>query len=222
MIQLEALKKLAGSLPAATLIAAGFALVIYPFTSAAQAATDSETPTLTVTVQAAITLTLPVTTIAFPALTPGTPVATSSTSTIATNNGTGFNFALSRSDDNATMDLTTDAAVDIPDMTEWIPAAATTSAGRSEAYAATTSLAFRVPITGTTTCLQAATWWGADGSPLFAGIPTSSAASKKIADCSVYQAGNSSLPIWYKLDVPTTQRTGSYDGTVTYTVTTNP
>jgi hypothetical protein len=222
MIELQDIRRFMKLVPSVMLLAAGCALVAYPFTTAAQAATDSETPTLTVTVQAAITLTLPVTTIAFPALTPGTPVATSSTSTIATNNSTGFNFALSRSDDNATMDLTTNAAVDIPDMTEWVPAAATTSAGRSEAYAATTSLAFRVPITGTTTCLQAATWWGVDGSPLYAGIPTSSAASKKIADCSVYQGSNSSLPIWYKLDVPTTQQTGNYDGTVTYTVTTNP
>lgn len=222
MKQLLQLRRALRLAPAAALLVAGCSLVVYPFTSAAQAATDSETPTLTVTVAAAITLTLPVTTIAFPTVTPGTPVATSSTSTIATNNATGFNFTLSRSDDNATMDLTTDAAVDIPDMTEWVPAAATTSAGTAASFGATTSLAFRVPITGTTTCLQAATWWGVDASALYAGIPTSSAASKKIADCSIYQSGNSSLPIWYKLDVPSTQKTGSYDGTVTYTITTNP
>jgi hypothetical protein len=209
-------------LPTAALLIAGCGLVVYPFTPAAQAAADSETPTLTVTVQAAITLSLPVTTIAFPALTPGVPVATSSTSTISTNNATGFNFALSRSDDNATMDLTTNAAVDLPDMTEWVPAAVTTSVGRSASYGATTSLAFRVPILGTTTCLQADTWWGLDAAALYAGVPSSSAASKKIADCSVYSSGNSTLPIWFKLDAPTTQQAGSYDGTVTYTVTTNP
>ena len=222
MLSLANIRRILQLVPAAALLVAGCGLVAYPFASSAQAATDSETPTLTVTVQAAITLTLPVTTIAFPALTPGTPVATSSTSTIATNNATGFNFALSRSDDNATMDLTTNAAIDIPDMTEWVPNAATTSAGTAASFGVTTSLAFRVPILDTTTCLQAATWWGVDASALYAGVPTSSAASKKIADCSVYSSGNSSLPIWFKLDVPSTQQAGSYDGTVTYTVTTNP
>jgi hypothetical protein len=206
------------------LTAVGLSLVAWPLTPAARAVTSTATPTLTVTVAATITLTLPVTTLAFPTLTPGTAVATSSTSTISTNNGTGFNFSLSRSDDNATMDLTTDAAVDIPDFTEWVPGSATSSAGRSASFSASTSLAFHPALLGTTTCLQAATWWGANdaGSALFAGIPTSSAASKKIADCSDYRSSASTLAIWYKLDVPSTQRAGAYDGTVTYTATTNP
>jgi len=209
-------------LPAIMLMAMGLSLIVWPLTPAAQAASSTQTPTLTVTVAATISLSLPVTTLAFPTLTPGTPVATSSTSTITTNNATGFNFSLSRQDDNATMDLTTDATKDIPDMTEWIPNAVTSSAGTAASFGVTTSLAFRMAVLGTTTCVQGATWWGVDASALYAGIPSSSAASKKIADCSIYQSGGSTLAVWYKLDVPSTQIAGSYDGTVTYTATTNP
>jgi phage-related protein len=68
------------------LTAVGLSLVAWPLTPAARAVTSTATPTLTVTVAATITLTLPVTTLAFPTLTPGTAVATSSTSTISANN----------------------------------------------------------------------------------------------------------------------------------------
>lgn len=221
MIQLTKLRGAFRMAPAAALLVAGCSLVVYPFTSAAQAATDSQTPTLTVTVQTAISLTLPDTTIALPALTPGVPVATSSTSTISTNNATGFNFQLNRTDVNTTLDLISDGSVDITDKTEWIPGAATSSVGNSATYSGT-GLAFRTADFGTATCLDAATWWGSDGSPLYAGVPTSSAANKKIADCSYYQGSSQDVAIWYRLDVPTTQRSGAYNGTVLYTVTTNP
>lgn len=199
------------------LILLGLSFVVLPFIIPyGNAATES--PSLSVTISSTLTLTVPVTSIALPALTPGSPVSTTSTSTIATNNSTGFNFSLNRDDPDTTLDLSTDATTNIADKTAWSPGASTSTVGNAATYSGT-GMAFRVPISGTGGCAQAETWWGTDSAQLHAGIPP---ATQEIADCSVYQGSSNDVVISYRLDVPATQKTGSYTGSVTYTALANP
>ena len=165
---------------------------------------------------------------AFPDLTPGTLVATTSILQVRTDNSTGFNITVERDDADTTMDLDTDAAVNIPDKTEWIAPTATTTAGN--ATASTTepqTLQFRVRQSGTETPNYASTWWGTDDTTtnaLFAGFASSTAptANKRIIDRSTAATASTTSYVLYNLDVPTSQNTGAYSGSITYTATANP
>lgn len=170
-----------------------------------------------------LTISLDGATEAFPPLTPGTLVATSSIVTIRSANQTGFSLAVRRSNATATLRLTTNTSLTIPDKTNWSPGLATTSAGN--ATASTTeplTLQFRVKQTGTDTANYASAWWGTDDTTvnaLFAGLPSS---DTEIANRSTSALATTTISVLYNLNVPSTQPSGDYSGDVVYTVTANP
>ena len=191
----------------------GLMLLAVPFSPFAKAATS--TATLSVTVLSTLSLSINSTTVAIPNLTPGTPVSAISTSTVLTNNSTGFSFSLHRNTAGQTLSSGSNT---ITDKTAWAPGANTSTPGNAATYSGT-GLAFRVPTANTSACAQATSWWGSDGSPLHAGTNTS---ATEIANCGSYQAASTSVAISYYLDVPSTQPTGAYTGGVTYTAVVNP
>lgn len=157
---------------------------------------------------------------AFPAVTPGSISATSSIMTITTSNSTGFVATVIRDDSTGTMSL---GSVYIPDKTAWSAPGATTTPGN--ATASTTepqTLQFRVRQAGTDTPNYASTWWGTDDTTAnarFAGFPST---AQNIINRSTAAGSGTSAVVLYNLDVPVTQRTGTYSGSITYTVTANP
>lgn len=158
----------------------------------------------------------------FPALTPGTAVSTSSILSVYTNNSTGFNASLFRNNSLATLLLTGSSTISIPDKTAWAPGATCATAGN--ATASTTSpltLSFRVQQTGTDASNFCSAWWGSNDTSLalFAGLPST---AQQIVNRSTASSPTTTTQVLYSLNVPGTQQTGSYTGTVTYTVTANP
>lgn len=158
-----------------------------------------------------------------PTITPGSLAATSSILKVNTNNVTGFNVTLVRANAAATLLLATDASVSIGDKTDWTAPAATTTSG--PATASTTqpqTLQFRLWKAQSDISIYSNTWWGSDDTvvnALFAGIPST---TQTIANSSVPAPATSTARILYDLSVGTTQKTGTYNGNVTYTATANP
>jgi hypothetical protein len=148
-------------------------------------------------------------------LTPGTPVSASSVCTTTTNANGGYDVSVKRDDADTTMDHSTDASTNITDKTAWdrtTPNAVT--------YA-TTGLAFSV---FASTATKNTTWWGSgsachDASNLYAGFPTT---YTNIMEHASYSAASTTTSICYRVDVPATQKSGSYTGSVTYQVTSKP
>jgi hypothetical protein len=159
----------------------------------------------------------------FPPQTPGALVATSSILIVSTTNATGFNITILRSTSAATMTLNTDSIVTIPDKADWIAPAATTTVGN--ATASTTqpnTLQFRVQQGGTDAPNYASSWWGSNdttASALFGGIPST---TQTIINRSTSALSTTTAYILYNLNTPSTQKTGTYSGTMTYTATANP
>lgn len=190
-----------------------------------------EAVSLTVTV--AQTLTFTTTTNQFGTLTPGTYKIATTTLSVTTNDIAGWNVTLSGDDVAASTacDLDTDASVGITDQTQWIPGAATTTAGNAVVRASLNStgdvLAFRMMSASSTngTPFLSTAWWGAsdvDGTALWAGI-ASSTVSRQIgnAGSGSYSATAHINTVQYYLDVATSQQQGSYSCPLTYTATGN-
>lgn len=156
----------------------------------------------------------------FPAVTPGTLSATSSILSVKTTNASGFNISIQRTDTVGTMSL---GSTYIPDKTDWFAPGATTTAGN--ATASTTqplTLQFRVRQAGTDVPNYASAWWGTDDttpSALFGGI---SSTTQTIINRSTAAAATTTAFVMYDLNVPATQKNGTYSGSITYTVTANP
>ncbi len=180
-------------------------------------------------------LTFTTTTNQFGTLTPGTAKFATTTLSVSSSNSTGWNVILSgddRATGNTTLDLTTDPSVGITDQTEWIPGAATTTAGNAVRIGSLINsadvLAFRVMTASGTAAFRASAWWGTtdaytdSATTLWAGFASSTASNKKIGNTSVTSGGTALSTVLYYLDVPTTQQNGSYDGGLTYTATANP
>lgn len=194
--------------------------------------TDSATCN-TFTTAVAATLTFVVSTNNFPTLTSGSPVFATTTLSVNTNNSTGWNVTVSRDTAAATMALNIDSTVKITDQTDWIPSAATTTAGnavRISSFINTQKvLAFRVMTASGTASFISTAWWGTtdayidSATTLWAGIASSTAANLKIGNSSVSSGGSAVLnTVLYYLDVPSTQQSGAYSGGITYTATMNP
>ena len=185
----------------------------------AQAATATYGVTLQTNVQEVITLTCDSATVNLGNLTPGTPVTGTSVCTGTTNANGGYNLAVLRNDATTTMDKTTDQTVDITDKTTWDP---TASAGAGNAVTwAGTGLGFTV---FASTANKSTTWWGTgttvtDANNKYAGFPVAYA---NIMSYTSYSAASTTTSIGYKLDVPSTQKSGAYDGIITYQATSTP
>lgn len=153
------------------------------------------------------------------ALTPGTPITDkTSTLTVTTNNAGGFNIKASRDDNDTTLDLQSDATVNITDQTAW-----NSGAPNSEIITSGVDvLAFRVKQAGTDSDCYSSTWWGTGDvlgtSAKYAGLPTP---LDTIVNDTTYESASADSIILYYIDVAGTQKTGTYDGGVTYTATVN-
>lgn len=176
-------------------------------------------------------LTFVVSTNNFSSITPGIAVFATTTLSVDTDNSTGWNVTVSRDDTDTTMDLDTDAAVNITDQTAWVPGAATTTAGNAVRISSLDSsgdvLAMRVMTASGTQAFKSTSWWGTtdayidSATTLWAGFNST---AKKIGDSSVSCSGSNCAlnTVLYYLDVPSTQKTGVYSGGITYTATMNP
>ncbi len=191
----------------------------------------AETENLSVTVQTSSVFS--VDTNNFPTnITPGTPVYATSTTSVTTNTSGGWYVELygaDRATGDTTMDLGTDASVGITDKTEWIPGAATTTAGNATLITSGDDvLGFRVMSASGTPRFLSTTWWGtADGWPgsgttLWGGFASTTAVNKKIGQISSgdYNSGTALNTVQYYLDVSSGQQTGAYSGNLIYTLVT--
>ncbi|MDP2856287.1 MAG: hypothetical protein Q8N90_04240 [bacterium] len=172
-----------------------------------------EGQTISVSVTSTISFTVATSTIALATLTPGTTPVTATTSCeTSTNNAGGWTLSAKRDDATSTMDLTTDETVNFPDATAWN--------GSNSSGTPGTNLSFRVYQTGTGSGLYSTTWWGTtDGSPLYAGFPSS---NQSIATIATYVSSAQTVVYGLRADAPLTQKTGSYDGAITLTALANP
>ena len=164
----------------------------------------------------ALTFTTDSSTEAFPSLTPGTLVATSSILSVTTGNSTGFTVSLVRASTTATMGLIGDAATIIPDKTDWMAPGATTTPGAATASTTQSqTLQFRVRLSGTDTPNYASSWWGSadtTAAALFAGIPST---TQSIINRSVSAPSGTTAYVLYNLDVPLTQKNGNPEASLT-------
>lgn len=179
----------------------------------AKAATDDATLTTTVLEYLTFTLTTG-DTVPFGNLTPGTPIPAPSSGTIATvttNSGNGYTIGLH--DGVASTDssmLHTDATTRITDVTAGditTPAVWGTSTGVGiTLFAADTTKEAKW---GTGTTYN-------DANNKYAAVPETAATAHTAAG---FKAGADTSSWAFKIDVPNTQKTGAYSGTVTFTAT---
>jgi hypothetical protein len=149
----------------------------------------------------------------------GSPVSNSTTCTVTTNDEDGYNLAIV--DDNGAGDVVLNNSngsgsdFEIADKTAWnlaSPNAATWSG---------TGLGFSVYAS---TATKNTTWWGTgnschDSNNLYAGVPDT---NTNIMEHTSYSNSSTTTSICYRADVPSTQASGEYTGSVTYTATGRP
>ncbi len=179
-----------------------------------RAAVDTEQVTLQVTVNEVLVLDVDSATVDMGSITPGTPVTGSTVATVTTNANGGYVLKVKRDDADTTMDHTVLPSFNITDKTAWDGSSSATSWSG-------TGLGFSVYAS---TASKNTTWWGTgttcdDANNKYAGFPSS---YTTIMDHGSYSASSTTTSICYKLDVPSTQRSGAYDGTITYQATSKP
>lgn len=153
----------------------------------------------------------------------GVPVSNTTTCTVTTNDEDGYNLSVEddRGSDNALFHETQNGTADgqIADKTPWDPTA-NTGDGNAVAWSGQ-GLGFGVL---SSTADKDTTWWGtgttcADANQRYAGLPDTSA---NIMEYSSYANGSTATTVCYRVDVPATQISGEYNGSVTYTATGRP
>ncbi len=215
-----------------SLFVSGTLFLVVLLTSQAYASTV----TLSVVVNTSITFTS--STDNFSTITPGTVAFATTTLSVATNDTAGWNVTLSGDYKNSqpqnNLQLTGATSTQISDQTEWIPGAATTSAGNAVRISSFGSsgnvLAYRVMSASSSngTPFLATTWWGTtdaytdSATSLWAGI-SSSTVSRQIGNAGTgsYSATAHLNSVVYYLNVGATQKTGTYTAPLTYTATGN-
>jgi hypothetical protein len=156
-------------------------------------------------------------------VTPGIVSATTSILSAKTTNASGFIISVQKQNSDFTLKLNTDSNVVIADKTEWIAPGATTTSGNATASSTQpNTLQFRVRVANTDSANLASSWWGSNdlnSGALFGGFPST---TQKIADRSTSAPATTTTTVLYNLNVPTTQKTGTYSGDIIYTATANP
>ncbi|MDD5397237.1 MAG: hypothetical protein PHW24_04235 [Candidatus Moranbacteria bacterium] len=198
---------------------------IFTTTVMVRAFADNKPVTITATILE--TLTLACNNATIPNLTAGTPQSVQATCTVTTNGQNGFNLKVNKT--TAGNDAT--KTLKHSDGTTWI----TDTGSGLTAFDGTTAtpvtwgtskgLGFRVGVVSTTPNANSLNlpagyaMWGNDGATAeYAAFPVT---AQTIYNYASYAAAASTISIEYKLDVPTTQKSGAYTGTVQYTATTN-
>jgi len=211
-----------------------------PFALAAQVYAAGQAVTLNVSVQTSLTFTTTNQGFANGAtnVTPGTALMATTTLSVTTNDTNGWLVTLSgdnKSTSNNNLQLGGNTSVQIPDQTEWINGAATSSAGNAVRISSLgnsgNELAFRVMSASSTNgaFFFAPSWWGSadnyltdNAATLYAGI-SSSTVQRQIGNAGAgsYNANAHLNDVQYYLKVGVTQQTGSYTAPLTYTATGN-
>ena len=197
--------------------------------------TYAATGAVTLTATVATSLTFTTTTGAgdqFGTISPGTFKFATTTLDTVTNDVLGWIVSLSgdsKTTANNNLQLAANAA-SVTDQTEWVPGAATTSAGNAVIRTSLTNaqnvLAFRLAASSTNgAALTSSTWWGAtdvDGTAKFAGI-ASSTVQRTIGNAGTgsYSATDHYNSVYYYLNVAASQQTGAYSAPLTFTATGN-
>lgn len=189
-----------------------FVVAVFVFMQAMEihSATSSQV-TLNTTVSSAISVSC-TSSVELGSLVAGSPVSGSTTCTTSTNNSNGYYVQVKRDDATGTLKS---GATYIPDKTAW------TSNTPNAAVWSGTGLGFRVKQTGTTATYNT-TWWGADdtaSNAKFAGLPSG---YETIMNHPSYSASTTNTVVDFKVDVPPSQATGNYSGTVTFQTIANP
>lgn len=192
-------------------------LIVSP-NSISIAATATDQVNLSVTVDSTISLGCGAD-VGLGTLVAGTPVLGSSTCTVTTNSEDGYDLQVKRDDGDTTMDKDGEDATNIDDKTGWDPTS-NSGSGNASTWSGT-GLGFGVYAS---TATKDTTWWGSgttydDASNKYAGF---SSTYTTIMDHDSYSATSTTTSISYKLDVPSTQKSGAYSGSITYQVTTKP
>lgn len=203
------------------------------FTALGQVVADTAGVTLSVTVQTSLTFSVPDTAqAAFGNLTPGTAKFATSTLVVTTNDTAGYVISLSgdnKTDTANNLQLGGSSATQITDQLEWIPGAATTTAGNAVLQSALDNsgnvLAFRVMSASSTngTSFLSTDWWGAGdvtANALWAGIAsTSPQRTIGFAGAGSYSVDSHRNSVEYFLNVAASQPTGAYSAPITFTAT---
>ena len=152
-------------------------------------------------------------------LIPGIPQSNITTCTVTTNDAEGYDLQLTddRGSNNTLQHTTQGSTIDgqIQDKTPWNPTSpnATNYTGEGLAFGILTSNATKNN-----------TWWGTgdtcdDTDQLYAGIPQS---DTTIMEHTSYSNTQTDTEICYRVNVPSTQISGEYTGSVTYTAVGRP
>lgn len=187
------------------------------------------------TASGAASLSLTVSSNSFGTVSPGAAQFATSTIAVSTSNATGWSVNLTsdtRTTSLASMELNGTPTTGVTDQTDWIPGAATTTAGNAVRIASLENsnnvFAFRVMTASGTVPFFAPSWWGSTDSyadsatTLWSGIASSTAANPKIGNSSIQSSGTALNTVLYYLKVPVTQQTGNYTAPITVTATANP
>lgn len=214
------------------------AALFYLLAGGMQAYAATGTSNLYATVSTAITFV--VTTGAsdqFGTITPGTAKFATTTLSVSTNDTAGWTTSLSgdqKTTGNHNFQLIGASTTQITDQTEWIPGAATTSAGNAARQGSLANsqnvLAFRVMTASTTNgaAFTSSSWWGSadnytdNAATLWAGI-ASNTVQRTIGNAGAgsYSASAHLNTVLYYVNVAATQPTGQYLAPLTFTATGN-
>ncbi len=219
-------------------------------TSVAFAATDSETNNLQVEVQDALTFechdlagSAGDLDVDLGTVTAGTPEMGGSRCTATTNDDSGYYLTIVNASTHGTGDVlehedpnNAGTWYSISDVTAWADNTIGGTTGTSTwTDGTTTGLGFTIenfPDDTYSNSSFAGSEWGTNtntaspntncdtgvGDNRFAGVPDS---AQTIAAVTQYESGQTVTDVCYKVDVPTTQQSGTYTGSVTYTATTD-
>jgi hypothetical protein len=184
------------------------------FVPRASASTSStpQTQGINISVNEVISLSLSSSTLYFSgALTPGTPVFTSSTATISTNATSGWSLYVNRSNAAGTLQNSASSTYYFPDAAAWTQGAPNSSISPGS------NLSFRANLTGTTAGDYNATYWGASdasGTAMYAGFPT---ANQLYASTSTFVGSAQAVVMQLRADSAPTTMAGSYSGNIVVT-----
>lgn len=189
--------------------------------SAATLATDPAPTSISAQVNETITLTS-CNNVTIPAITPAAGGASQNNTqpcTITTNTEGGIRVSVIKVAGTATQTLRhSDNTTYITDTGAGLTAFDGT-AGTTAAWTAATTRGLGFRVTETSTLSNDNTIWGTDAAPEYAALPVS---SQIIYSKNGYLGTPYTMNVNYRLDVPTTQKAGTYGAQVQYSATTSP
>lgn len=151
-------------------------------------------------------------------LIPGTPNTGETVVSVTTDCVAGYDLSVTQDSDMTH----TDTVTTISGKTVW-DQIANSGDGNAVAPYSGTGLGFGVV---SSTANKNTTWWGTgttcdDANQKYAGFPSTGASNNNIVEHNSYSLNATDTTVCYKVDVPSTQKSGTYSNTITYTAITN-